>query len=74
MLFVVHTTLNEFYLILSNTEVSDYGVKGWWVILENASPDSKVHGANIGLTWVLSAPYVPHAGPMNLAIWDLKGT
>ena len=33
-------------------------------------PDSKVHGANIGPTWVLSAPDGPHVGPMNLAIWD----
>ena len=32
-------------------------------------PDSKLHGANMGLTWVPSAPYGPHAGPMNLAIW-----
>ena len=31
-------------------------------------PDSKVHGANIGPTWVLSDPDVPHVGPMNLAI------
>ena len=31
-------------------------------------PDSKVHGANIGPTWVLSAPDGPHSGPMNLAI------
>ena len=31
-------------------------------------PDSKVHGANMGLTWVLSAPDGPHVGPMNLAI------
>ena len=28
---------------------------------------SKVHGANIGPTWVLSAPDGPHVGPMNLA-------
>ena len=34
-------------------------------------PDSKVHGANIGPTWVLSAPDGPHVGPMNLVIWDL---
>ena len=33
-------------------------------------PDSKVHGANMGPTWVLSAPGGPHVGPMNLAIWD----
>ena len=31
-------------------------------------PDSKVHGANMGLTWVLSAPDGPHVGLMNLAI------
>ena len=34
-------------------------------------PDSKVHGANMGPTWVLSAPDGPHVGPMNLAIWDI---
>ena len=31
-------------------------------------PDSKVHVANMGPTWVLSAPDGPHVGPMNLAI------
>ena len=31
-------------------------------------PDSNVCGANIGPTWVLSAPDGPHVGPMNLAI------
>ena len=31
-------------------------------------PDGKVHGANMGPTWVLSAPDGPHVGPMNLAI------
>ena len=31
-------------------------------------PDSKVHGANMGPTWVLSAPDGPHVRPMNLAI------
>ena len=31
-------------------------------------PDSKVHGANMGPAWVLSAPDGPHVGPMNLAI------
>ena len=33
-------------------------------------PDSKVHGANMGPTWVLSARDGPHVGPMNLAIRD----
>ena len=32
------------------------------------NPHSKVHGANMGPTWVLSAPDGPHVGPMNLAI------
>ena len=31
-------------------------------------PDSIVHGANMGPTWVLPAPDGPHVGPMNLAI------
>ena len=30
--------------------------------------DSKVHGANMGPTWVLSAPVGSHVGPMNLVI------
>ena len=36
------------------------------------SPDSKVHGANMGPTWVLSSPGGPHVGPMNLAIWVIN--
>ena len=31
-------------------------------------PDSEFHGANMGPTWVLSAPDGPHVGPMNLTI------
>ena len=31
-------------------------------------PDCKVHGANTGPAWILSAPDGPHDGPMNLAI------
>ena len=34
-------------------------------------PDNKVHGANMGPTWVLSAPAGPHVGPINFAIRDL---
>ena len=37
-------------------------------------PDSKVHGANMAPTWVLSAPDGPHVGHMNLAIRDGKAT
>ena len=32
------------------------------------NPDNIVHVANMGPTWVLSAPAGPHVGPMNLAI------
>ena len=32
-------------------------------------PDSKVHGTNMGPTWVLSAPGGPHVGLVYLAIW-----
>ena len=37
-----------------------------------AIPDSKVHGANMGPTWVLSAPDGPHVGRINLVIRDHK--
>ena len=40
------------------------------IIPLHTSPDYKVHGANKGSTWVLSALGRPHIGPMNLAIWD----
>ena len=35
-------------------------------------PDNKVYGANMGPTWVLSAPDGLHVGPMNLAIRDIS--
>ena len=34
------------------------------------TPDSKVHGANMGATGVLLAQDGSHVGLMNLAIWD----
>ena len=40
------------------------------LVTNHRYPDSKVHGANMGSTWVLSAPDGPHFGPMNLAIRD----
>ena len=33
-----------------------------------SDPDTKVHGTNMGPTWVLSAPDGPHVGPIDLAI------
>ena len=43
-------------------------------IVEKCDPDSKVHGANMEPTWVLSAPDGPHVGPMNLAIRAIMPT
>ena len=34
------------------------------------TPDSTVHGANMGPTWVLLVPGGSQVGPMNLAISD----
>ena len=57
---------------LKLNHVSKRGHRSWWYNRNNAHyPDSKVHGANMGPTWVLSAPDRPHVGPMNLAIKDL---
>ena len=38
--------------------------------LNYSIPNSKVHGTNMGPTWVLSAPDGPHVGPVNFDIWD----
>ena len=35
----------------------------------NASPDSKVHRANMGSNWSRQDPGGLHVGPMNIAIW-----
>ena len=38
--------------------------------LAQVTPDSKVHGANMGPIWGRHDPGGPHAGPNNFAIWD----
>ena len=60
-------------LVLKLIHVSERGPDGLLVYVMFSRvlccfPDSKVHGANMGPTWVLSAPDGPHVGPMNLAI------
>ena len=42
-----------------------YGL--YWMLSEGY-PDSKVRGANMGPTLVLSVPNGPHVGPMDLVI------
>ena len=41
------------------------------IMLIQEKPDSKVHGTNMGPTWILPAPDGPHACPMNLGIREL---
>ena len=48
---------------------SSYALMGGNMLTERHRPDGKVHAANMGPTWVLSAPDGPHVSPMNLAIW-----
>ena len=37
--------------------------------MPSGTPDSKVHGANMGPIWGRQDPGGPHVGPMNFAIW-----
>ena len=39
-----------------------------WQSANHVYPDNKDHGANMGPTWVLSAPGGPHVGSINLVI------
>ena len=48
------------------TNITLEWIPGFFMKLKH--PDNKVHGANMGPTWVLSAPDGPHVGPINLAI------
>ena len=41
------------------------------LLQHHSTLDSKVHVANMGFTWILSAPCGPHVGPMSLAIRDI---
>ena len=40
------------------------------VYISGTTPDSKVHGANMGPIWGRQDQGGPHVGPMNFAIWD----
>ena len=55
------------------TTLVSLGLEPKWVSVHTTSkeldyPVSKVHGANMGPTWVRQDPGGPHVGPMNLAI------
>ena len=55
-----------------NTFIYNHQSKETWRVHMKTKtlPDSKVHGTNMGPTWVLSAPDGPHVGAMKLAIRD----
>ena len=42
--------------------------------IDNNTPDSKGHGANMGPIWGRQDPGGPHVCPINLAIWDIIGS
>ena len=63
-IWMIHLTI-----LLSVTSLFDPApVKPWQSRMKT---DSKDHGANMGPTWVLSAPDGPHVGLMNLAIREV---
>ena len=57
------------FLYLNPHSVSGCLVLYHCKILKN-TPDSKVHGANMGPSWGRQDPVGPHVGPKNFAIWD----
>ena len=42
----------------------------YWLCMRGTTPDSKVHGANMGPSWGRQDLGGPHVGPMNFAIMD----
>ena len=52
------------------TEIYSQGSNQQWSSTgsDNGFPDNEIHGANMGPTWVPSAPDGPHVDPMNLTI------
>ena len=59
-MFPMRNTARKGLIDISNV----YRCSQWWSCL----PDSKVHEAYMGPTWVLSAPGGPHVSPMKIAI------
>ena len=62
--------LNSMIMLLSpsairNKVIQKQAYRAW---VSDSNPDSKVHGANMGPTWVLSAPDGPHVGPWTLLL------
>ena len=60
---------NGCYLSWGQCIISKYNVRQLQSSgLNDSSPDSKVHGANMGPIWGRQDPDEPHVGPMNFVI------
>ena len=66
VIFVAITVANKLVpsYLLKSLQLILRSCSRWWYLC----PEGKVHGANIGPTWVLLAPGGPHEGPINFAI------
>ena len=70
--WLLHKWVHEYDYILPKGDFYKFALR--WRSQEHVddNPDSNVHGANMGPTWVLSAPDGPHVSPMNLAIREVN--
>ena len=68
--FVVPWTFYHPCLALLWLPQCQWSIHGGYGIRLKCTPDSRVHGAYMAPTWVLSAQGGCHVGPMNLAIRD----
>ena len=58
--------IKTMHLITSMCYIQLISVSERGLVTIHIIPNSKVHGANMGLTWGLSVPDGPHVGQMNL--------
>ena len=56
--------------IVFSDMLSNILAKLWVTAGDETPPDSKAHGAHIGPTWGQQDPGGPHAGHVNLAVWN----
>ena len=63
----IRYNIREDLWVCNNIFISLWKLTGEYSRVVETDPDSTVHGANMGPTWVLSAPAWPHLGPISLA-------
>ena len=63
----VMTQFTDVYIHLMPSKMN---ASGFSDNCQENTPDSKVHGANMGPIWGRQDPGGPHVGPMNFVIWD----